>query len=141
MQEQRTTDFSSLPKIVAVDFDGTIVKDNYPEIGEPNLNMVAVLKNLSKLGVKLILWTCRDDDLAQEAVEFCKSYGLEFNAVNENVIESKTLTGNDNRKVYADLYIDDKAISHDRNYMYWVGRLGFDLFDFERGLRGIEEWQ
>lgn len=141
MQEQRTTDFSSLPKIVAVDFDGTIVKDNYPEIGEPNLNMIAVLKNLSKMGVKLILWTCRDDDLAQEAVEFCKSYGLEFNAVNENVIESKTLTGNDNRKVYADLYIDDKAISHDRNYMYWAGRLGFDLFDFERGLRGIEEWQ
>jgi hypothetical protein len=124
-----------------VDFDGTIVKDNYPEIGEPNLQMIAVLKNLSKMGVKLILWTCRDNDLAQEAVEFCKSYGLEFNAVNENVIESKTLTGNDNRKVYADLYIDDKAISHDRGYMYWVGRLGFDLFDFERGLRGIEEWQ
>lgn len=141
MQEQRTTDFSSLPKIIAVDFDGTIVKDNYPKIGEPNLRMIAVLKNLSKMGVKLILWTCRDDDLAQEAVEFCKSYGLEFNAVNENVIESKTLTGNDNRKVYADLYIDDKAISHDRNYTYWVGRLGFDLFDFERSLRGIEEWQ
>ena len=141
MQEQHTTDFSSLPKIVAVDFDGTIVRDNYPEIGEPNLNMIAVLKNLSKMGVKLILWTCRDDDLAQEAVEFCKSYGLEFNAVNENVIESKTLTGNDNRKVYADLYIDDKAISHNRSYMYWVSGLGFDLFDFERGLRGIEEWQ
>lgn len=109
--------FSDLPKIVAVDFDGTIVSDRYPNIGEPNTILVQQLKNLKHYGVKLILWTCRTDDIdrsyLQEAINKCKGLGLEFDAINTNIDEVKKLTGQDTRKVYADIYIDDKSVEVD----------------------------
>lgn len=109
--------FKDLPKIIAVDFDGTLVSDAWPEIGEPNEEMFAMMKALKKQGVKVILWTSRNytqsyGDLVQVAVDYCKGKGLEFDAVNENIREVKELTGQDTRKVYADMYIDDKAYGH-----------------------------
>lgn len=97
-----------LPKIVAVDFDGTLVEDKYPKIGQPILAVFDVVKGLKANGVKVILWTCRDGKYLEEAVNCCRSLGLEFDAINENIEETKTLFGNDTRKVYANLYIDDK---------------------------------
>lgn len=113
-----------LPKIVAVDFDGTIVSDKYPEIGQTNLEMVSVLHQLTGQGVELILWTCRDDKQLQEAVDFCAGLGLKFAAVNENHPAVKSLFNNDTRKVYADLYIDDKSIPHTMSPTFWADRLG-----------------
>lgn len=97
-----------LPKIIAVDFDGTIVNDRYPDIGQPILAVIDAIKSLKANGVKVILWTCRDGEYLEAAVNCCKSLGLEFDAVNENIEETKVLFNNDTRKVYADLYIDDK---------------------------------
>lgn len=42
--------------------------------------------------------------------EGCKSWGLEFNAVNENLPEMTAHYGNDSRKIGADIYIDDKSL-------------------------------
>lgn len=47
----------------------------------------------------------------QEAVEWCRQYGLEFDAVNENLPEMIKRYGNDSRKIHADVYIDDKAVN------------------------------
>lgn len=46
-------------KIIAVDFDGTCVKHEYPEIGEDAPDAVEVLKRLNKAGVKILVWTMR----------------------------------------------------------------------------------
>lgn len=62
-------------------------------------------------GNKIILWTCREGARLQEAVEWCKEYGLEFDAVNDNLQELKDEFGNNPRKIYADCYIDDKAVN------------------------------
>ena len=101
--------------IIAVDFDGTIVSDKYPNIGEPNHELISWLKESQNRGTKLILWTCRSNNMIIEnkgalenAVEFCKSVGLEFDAVNENLPEVQSKWNNDTRKVLADIYIDDK---------------------------------
>ena len=53
--------FRSLPApmLIAVDFDGTCVTENYPEIGRDVLGCVMTLKALAARGHKLILWTCR----------------------------------------------------------------------------------
>lgn len=48
---------------------------------------------------------------AEAAVEWCHGQGLEFDAVNEPLPEQVARWGNDTRKVYADFYIDDKAMS------------------------------
>ena len=47
------------------------------------------------------------------AVEFCRCYGLEFDAVNDNTEELKRAYGTNPRKIGADYYIDDKALPPD----------------------------
>ena len=44
-----------------------------------------------------------------EAVEWCRKWELEFDAVNENLPEIIERYGSDGRKIYADVYIDDKS--------------------------------
>lgn len=97
-------------KIYAVDFDGTItIHSRYPDLGEPNTELIKWLNNEKKDGAKLILWTCRTGRLLNEAVDFCRRNGLTFDAVNENLPEIQEKFGEDQRKVFAHLYIDDAA--------------------------------
>jgi len=97
-------------KIYAVDFDGTLCANKFPEIGNPNFILIEVLKELRKQGHKVILYTCRVDHWLDEAVGWCKYHGLEFDAINANLPEKIADWGNDTRKIYADYYIDDKAV-------------------------------
>lgn len=92
-------------------FDGTLCESIFPGIGSPNTALINHLIKRRKQGNKIILWTCRVNERLQEAVEWCKSYGLEFDAVNENLPEMIEFYGNDTRKVHADVYIDDKAVN------------------------------
>ena len=96
-------------KVIAVDFDGTIVEHKYPAIGKEMLFAFATLKALEQKGHKLILWTIRTGDLLNEAVEFCKKNGVEFYAVNKNYPE-EYLDQNVSRKLNADLFIDDRCL-------------------------------
>lgn len=101
---------STLPYIIAVDFDGTLVTDKFPEIGTPIDSVWSDLDKAQKSGAKIILWTSRDNERLKAAVEFCTERGLHFDAINNNLDECKVLFGNDTRKVYANEYWDDKAI-------------------------------
>lgn len=100
--------------ILAIDFDGTLVSDRFPEIGEPQFFAFESLRLLKQNGNRLILWTCREDSPARayltEAVEFCRAQGVEFDAVNSNVNENPYAHLGEGRKVYADYYIDDKSL-------------------------------
>ena len=97
-------------KIIAVDFDGTLCKNNWPEIGAPNEELIEYLCNRHKDGDKLILWTCRVDEMLQKAVEWCKERNLIFDAVNENLPEIIESFGSDTRKIFANEYIDDRNL-------------------------------
>lgn len=96
--------------IYAVDFDGTLCEDKYPSIGKANESLIAKLIELREHGDKLILWTCRVGDKLEQAVEWCKEHGLEFDRVNENLPELMEIYGSDTRKISADVYLDDKAL-------------------------------
>ena len=93
--------------IIAVDFDGTIVEDKYPEIGKPQMFAFETLRELQKKH-RLILWTCREGRLLKEAVEFCSINGVSFYAVNKNFPEEAYEEGNFMRKIDADMFIDDR---------------------------------
>lgn len=95
---------------IAVDFDGTIVDHEYPAIGKEKLFAFQTLKELEKKGALIILWTFRTGRELQEAVEFCRSRGLEFYAVNKNYPEEVYNEATTSRKINADIYIDDKNI-------------------------------
>lgn len=96
--------------IIAVDFDGTLCTNKYPDIGEPNKNLIAYLKKRQSNGDKLILWTSRNEDQTRQAVEWCKAQGLTFDAVNENLPEIIEAFGGDSRKIFANEYIDDRNL-------------------------------
>jgi len=101
-----------LPKnhlIIAVDFDGTIVEDGYPQIGSPKIFAFETLKQLQSDGHRLILWTYRNGSKLDEAVAFCKKNEIEFYAVNKNYPE-EIFEGKVSRKINADLFIDDRNI-------------------------------
>jgi hydroxymethylpyrimidine pyrophosphatase-like HAD family hydrolase len=96
--------------VIAVDFDGTIVEHKYPNIGKPLLFAFETMKQLQKQGHQLILWTYRSGKELNEAVEFCSLKGIDFYAVNSNYPGEKFNEKNMSRKIYADLYIDDRII-------------------------------
>jgi len=95
--------------IIAVDFDGTLCEDCFPECGYPNLNLINYLIKKQNEGARIILWTCRNGKDLDVAVSFCKKHKLLFDAVNENLPEIIERYGSDSRKIFADIYIDDKA--------------------------------
>ena len=99
--------------IYAVDFDGTLFEDRYPDIGEPNRGVIEHVKSLRAAGHKIILWTCRCGRHLRAAEAVCRRYGLEFDAVNDNLESNKKKYGNNCRKVFADVYLDDKAAGRD----------------------------
>ena len=97
-----------LPTIIAIDFDGTLVTDKFPEIGEINKNVWHAAIQAKAEGKKLILYTSRTGEVLDNAVKFCAMHGLTFDAVNDNIDEVKALGWNA-RKVFATMYIDDRA--------------------------------
>lgn len=100
------------PEIYAVDFDKTLnLADTYPELGEPNMELIEFLKGRRAAGDKIILWTCREGELLKEAVKYCNDCGLFFHAVNDNLPENIAYYGNNCRKVWAHHYIDDRNMT------------------------------
>jgi hypothetical protein len=94
---------------VAIDFDGTIVEHEYPEIGEEKLFAFETMREMQKRGFRLILWTYRTGKELEEAIDFCRQRGVEFYAVNKNYPE-EVYDDSVSRKIDADIYIDDKNV-------------------------------
>jgi hypothetical protein len=113
-----------LPDIIAVDFDGTCVTHEYPEVGR-DIGAVPLLRSLSEMGCKLILWTMRSDKPLEDAVEWFKSHGIPLFGVNTNPQQH---VWTNSPKAYAKLYIDDAA-------------LGIPLKAGEKGERPYVDWQ
>lgn len=93
--------------VVAVDFDGVLFVEAYPDIGSPIAENIELIKTLKKAGAKIILWTCRNGKSLEHALRLCWLHGLSFDAVNDNLPETKLKYGGDTRKVSADIYWDD----------------------------------
>ncbi|WP_308580628.1 BT0820 family HAD-type phosphatase [uncultured Prevotella sp.] len=94
---------------IAIDFDGTIVEHKYPKIGDEIPFATDTLKMLIKDGHRLILWSVREGDLLQEAVDWCHARGVEFWAVNKDYPEEEKDKNNHfSRKLKADMFIDDR---------------------------------
>ncbi len=96
-------------KIIAVDFDGTIVEHDFPRIGKEMLFAFDTLKELQRRGHKIILWTFRTGKFLEEAVTFCRENGIEFYAVNKNYPEEE-MSRDISRKIHADIFIDDRNL-------------------------------
>ena len=95
---------------IAVDFDGTIVEHRYPNIGEEIPFASETLKILAQERHKLILWTVREGELLEEAIEWCRQRGVFFYSVNKDYPEEEKSHNGFSRKLKADLFIDDRNL-------------------------------
>ena len=101
------------PIIYAVDFDGTLCENKWPEIGEPNLPLISFLKEEQKKGNKVILWTMREGSLLEKALIWLRERHNFFpDETNDNLLVMKLAYGNNPRKVFANVYIDDHNASY-----------------------------
>ena len=120
--------------IIAVDFDGTLVRHKHPEIGDEIVGAIDYCKRFADLGARLILYTMRSDERQPDydgypytlshAIEWCAKRGLKFWAHNCNPEQYVWTRSN---KVYAHLYIDDAALGcplvpvmGERSYVDWM---------------------
>lgn len=123
IEERRPID---RPMILAVDMDGTLCENRYPEMGEPNELLLELLKKELKRGSQVILWTCRAGEPLQKAKQWAiqemiypiSSLQLSDPCLfrfftNENTFDAIEKFGGDTRKIYADIYIDDRSMDHD----------------------------
>ena len=101
----------SRPYLVAVDCDGTLCENRWPEIGAENRVLLDVIPLLQKLGVLVVLWTCRECEDLEAALDWCRQRGILFDAVNENCSCVVELFQWNTRKIHADEYWDDRAVS------------------------------
>jgi len=95
-----------MKKIIAIDFDGTIVSNDFPEIGKEFPDAIDTIKKLKEVGYKIILWTCRTGQSFNEAKAWLDKRDLYFHAYNEHLENEFKVNG---RKVFADIYIDDRS--------------------------------
>lgn len=103
--------------ITAVDFDGTLVENKFPEIGIPKIDVIEKVRKRKKEGRYIILWTCRAGKELQAAIEFCESHDIPIDNVNKDAPWILDRFGEPDRlpycKVFADEYIDDKGVNPD----------------------------
>jgi len=93
------------PFKIAVDFDGTIAEHaEFPTIGPPVPDAFMWLRKFQKWGDVIILFTMRSGDELENAVEYCRKHGLEFDGINEDPDQSEWT---DSPKAYANIYVDD----------------------------------
>ena len=67
-----------------------------------------LLLSAQRQGNIVILWTCREGQSLLSALEFLRKNGFIPNLVNENAPQTIKMLGHNTRKVFADVYIDDK---------------------------------
>lgn len=114
--------------IFNIDFDGTCVTHEFPEIGK-DIGAVPVLKALVGNGHKLILFTMRSDTPERayltEAVNWFTSNGIPLYGINTNPTQSRWTSS---PKSFANVTIDDSALGcpvvlstdiSDRFYVDW----------------------
>ena len=96
--------------IIAVDFDGTVVRSNYPAIIGEQPYAAEVLKELHEQGHYLILWTCRTGRELLDAINWSIAHGIHFDRINDHNPDNVAQYGDGGNKIYADIYIDDKNL-------------------------------
>mgnify|MGYP003290361437 CR=1 FL=1 len=107
---------------LSVDFDGTMVADDFPRIGR-NIGAEYAIRYLANRGFKIVLFTVRGGEYLKEAIKWCDENGIQLLGINVN---KEVCFWADSPKVYADLYIDDRNVGSPLTadgFVDWVGVL------------------
>jgi len=100
--------------IFAIDFDGTIVDNEYPFIGALKPNAKDVINSLYECGHYVLIWTCRSDDdysdgTMHDVKEFLDKNDVLYHGINVNA-PIEFVGFSPYPKIWADVYIDDRQL-------------------------------
>lgn len=90
-------------KVIAIDFDGTIVDHEFPKIGKLKERAKEVINKLA-VNNYVCIWTCRGGDYAIAAYNFLNANNIMFSYFNQSPMDKINVNC---RKIIADYYIDD----------------------------------
>jgi hydroxymethylpyrimidine pyrophosphatase-like HAD family hydrolase len=107
-------------KYYAIDFDNTIINQKTLTLLP---NAAKVMRRIKQNGGEIAIWTCRTGEDLDEAISILTQYSIPYDCVNETLPSFVEQWGNNGRKIFADVYIDDASI-HNRN--------GIDWYEIER---------
>ncbi len=96
--------------IIAIDFDGTICRSNFPVITGAMPYAKETINDLHARGHYIIIWTCRTGNNLLDAINWLLQEGIAFDRVNDHNPDNLTKYGDGGNKVYAHCYIDDKNL-------------------------------
>lgn len=96
---------------IAVDFDGTIVENKYPGIGDPIPGAIQTLQAWKARGHTIIINSCRSGVHQAQMEAWLIRNHVAHDYINENDPARTEQYGSDCRKISADIYIDDHNIS------------------------------
>jgi hydroxymethylpyrimidine pyrophosphatase-like HAD family hydrolase len=99
-----------MKKIIAIDFDGTLVKECDKAYLVTEFELMPNAKEVINWMYDkfyIILWTCRNEKFLQNAMDFLNKNGIVFHTVNKN---ADFLDFETSPKIYADVYIDNRAM-------------------------------
>lgn len=93
---------------IALDFDGTVVTNEYPNIGEENDECAETLKRwIRDYNVEIILDTMRSDDKLEAALNWFNERGIEISGVGKHPNQENWTNST---KAYAMFSIDDRNV-------------------------------
>lgn len=96
------------PLIVAIDFDGTIVDNGFPEVGTPMPYAADMIRKLHADGCYIIIWTCRyTPEHIGEMVEYLNDSNIPYHKINEN---ADFLDFKPYPKIFYNILIDDRML-------------------------------
>lgn len=117
---------SNVPRMIAVDFDGTVCNFAYPGIGEPQAGVRDALTKLKELGFHLHIYSCRSchwypeiftpEDEKDTAVLERKTVVAMKEYLDKHQIPYDTIDDGSKGKPMCDYYIDDKGVRFDNNW-------------------------
>ena len=107
--------------VIAIDLDGTIWNEDYPNTGVPFPNAIETINAMVSEGYEIIIWTARDN----ENLMFCKKELIDIFELNPNVKFNQhsnyftSIYKISSPKVNASIYLDDKSYNAPDYSTYW----------------------
>jgi hypothetical protein len=100
-----------MQRILAIDFDDTIVDSDYPTVIRLREGAKEYINKLYDDGFYIIIWTCRSKKHEQVAELYLLNHGIKFHKINQHHPQQLFLYEHESRKIYADVYVDDKCLT------------------------------
>lgn len=105
-------------KIAVIDFDGTLCKFAFPDVGPIEPNVRAALETLKGAGYTIKIHSCRTatywgNDMERTGhIRLIRDFMARHKLPHDEIITSVTVD-----KPIADVYIDDRAVKYENNWL------------------------